>query len=58
MSRRAASRLAWMLYALAAALAVGTIVLALLNHTSLRDFVVYYTAVGPTVGLPAPCSGR
>jgi MFS family permease len=57
MSRRAAGRLAWVLYGLAAALAVSTIALALLNNTSLRDFLVYYAAVGPTVGLSSPLLG-
>jgi hypothetical protein len=57
MSTRAAGGLAWVLYGLAAVLAVGTIILALLNHTSLRDFVVYYAAVGPAVGLSSPLLG-
>lgn len=57
MSRRAAGRLAWVLYGLAAVLAVSTIVLALLNNTSVHDFVVYYAAVGPAVGLSSPLLG-
>jgi hypothetical protein len=49
-SRRAA-RLAWALCALSVAFGAATVALALLNGTSLRDFVVHYTALGPFAGL-------
>ncbi|HET6748117.1 MAG TPA: hypothetical protein VFL71_02560 [Actinomycetes bacterium] len=49
-SRRAA-RLAWALCAPSVAFGAAMIALALLNGTSLRDFVVHYAALGPFVGL-------
>jgi hypothetical protein len=36
---------------------VSTIILALLNGTSLRDFVVHYAALGPFVGVTSPLLG-
>jgi hypothetical protein len=56
-ARRGPVAVAWALYGLAAALAVSTVVLSVLNHTPLREFVVYYGAVGPTVGLTSPLLG-
>jgi hypothetical protein len=52
-----AARLAWVLCALSVAFGVGTVVLALLNGTSLRDFVVHYAALGPFVGVTSPLLG-
>jgi hypothetical protein len=55
-SRRAA-RLAWALCVLSVAFGVTTIILALVNGTSLRDFVVHYAALGPFVGVTSPLLG-
>jgi hypothetical protein len=44
--------------ALSAVLGVGTVVLAVLNQTSLRDFVMDYAAIGPVVGISSPLLGR
>jgi hypothetical protein len=55
--RRRATRLAWALCALSATFGLSTIVLALLNGTSLRDFVLDYAALGPYVGVTSPLLG-
>jgi hypothetical protein len=54
---RASGRVAWRLCALSAMLGVGTVVRAVLNQTSLRDFVVDYAAIGPVVGISSPLLG-
>jgi len=50
-------RVAWGLCVLSVGLGVGTIVLALLNGSSLGDFVVDYAALGPVVGIASPVLG-
>lgn len=57
MTSQTTARVAWAVCGLSAAFGMGTIVLALLNHTSLRDFVVNYSAVGPIIGISSPLLG-
>jgi hypothetical protein len=57
MTSRNATRVAWAVCALSTVLGAGTIVLALLNETSLRDFVLGYSAHGPVVGIVNPLLG-